>query len=129
MITAVDTNVVVYLLENDRDYGGAARATLVDAFRNGTVVLSAILVAEFLSSSTASVEALRGFVKETQCLPVTEQVAIMAADIRRNHSLLRLPDALHLATAIVHGADSFITNDSQLVKLGNIDKLIIRPLT
>lgn len=128
MITAIDTSVVVYLLENDRVYGKVARANLVEAFKNGTVVLSAILVAEFLSSSTAHAKALHSFLEETQCLPVTQQVAIVATDIRKKYPSLRLPDALHLATAIVHGADSFITNDTQLTKLGSIDELSIKPL-
>lgn len=40
-------------------------------------------------------------------------------DLRVNYNL-KTPDAIHLATAIEHKADVFITNDKQLKKVKEI---------
>lgn len=40
-----------------------------------------------------------------QVVPLTEEIAVQAAEIRVSHSSLRLPDALVLATARAHAAD------------------------
>ncbi len=46
-------------------------------------------------------------------LPVTSAVFEHALDLRVRHQL-RVPDALHLATALQHGCDEFWTNDLRL---------------
>lgn len=40
-------------------------------------------------------------------------VAVGAAELRATHQPLRLPDALVLATATVHGADVVLTGDKK----------------
>ncbi|MGD2114640.1 MAG: PIN domain-containing protein [Acidobacteriota bacterium] len=42
--------------------------------------------------------------------PVDVPVAERASDLRAAHTL-RTPDAIHLATALHHGADAFVTED------------------
>lgn len=44
-------------------------------------------------------------------------VCAQAAELRREYSTLRLPDAIHLATAILAKADIFITADKPLAKI------------
>lgn len=43
-------------------------------------------------------------------IPVTAVTSQVAAEIRATHGL-KTPDAIHLATAINHGADALLTND------------------
>ncbi len=42
------------------------------------------------------------------------EICERAAELRARITRLRLPDALHLATAIASGASAFVTNDRDL---------------
>ncbi len=55
-------------------------------------------------------------------LPITPLVCERAAEIRVASVMrIKLPDALHLASAIVHGCGLFLTNDEQLKNCGAIN--------
>lgn len=45
------------------------------------------------------------------------EVAFKTAELRRQNKILRTPDAIQLATAIMYQADVLITNDDQLIRL------------
>lgn len=47
------------------------------------------------------------------------EIAQHAAELRRQFTYLRTPDAIQLATAVVSQADMFITNDERLKKLAS----------
>ena len=49
-------------------------------------------------------------------IDVNRDIASQAARLRAQYRL-RPADALHLATALVHGATAFVTNDRQLMRL------------
>jgi predicted nucleic acid-binding protein len=51
---------------------------------------------------------------------VTRAVSGQAARLRARHAL-RPADALHIATALVHGATAFVTNDRDLGRLDDLD--------
>ena len=44
-------------------------------------------------------------------VPVGEEIAVNAADLRARHKSLKLPDALVIATADSQGAESLLTTD------------------
>jgi predicted nucleic acid-binding protein len=48
----------------------------------------------------------------TRLLPITEAVLREAARLRALHTALKTPDAIHAATALLHGCALFVTNDS-----------------
>ena len=54
-------------------------------------------------------------------------IAIKAAELRATHNL-KTPDALHLATAIVSGADAFLTNDKGFKRVDEITILVLDEL-
>jgi len=58
--------------------------------------------------------------------PISEQVAWEAAELRASHGL-RTPDALHLACALQAGADAFVTADARLLRVAEIEVLLLRP--
>ena len=60
-------------------------------------------------------------------LPVTVQIANIAADLRARYNL-RTPDALHVATAIEAGCDGFLTNDSGIKCVTDIRILVLDEL-
>lgn len=59
-----------------------------------------------------------------QLMPVTIQVAELAARLRVNYNL-RTPDALHMAAAIVSGCGVFLTNDKDLKRVENVRVLVL----
>lgn len=60
-------------------------------------------------------------------IDVTWTIAQEAARLRRQHTFLRTPDSIQLATALVTRADIFITNDAKLGRL-SLPGLKIRSL-
>jgi predicted nucleic acid-binding protein len=51
--------------------------------------------------------------------PVDDQVAEEAARIRAVYNF-KMPDAIHVATAVIHRADVFLTNDYRLASIKEI---------
>lgn len=60
-------------------------------------------------------EAFLGALPGLEIYPVDGKVAKEGARLRARYAL-RTPDALHLATALVHGATAFLTNDREFRK-------------
>jgi predicted nucleic acid-binding protein len=52
--------------------------------------------------------------------PLDSATAVRAAELRAAYGV-RVPDALHLATAVVSGAEIFITNDRGLKRVKGIE--------
>ena len=49
-------------------------------------------------------------------VPIDQPIAEVASDLRATYPL-RTPDALHLATAIVAGAEAFVSEDRRLSQI------------
>lgn len=58
---------------------------------------------------------------------ITSEIARCAADIRARYNL-KLPDALQVATAIVSNCEAFLTNDTQLKRVTELQVLVIEEL-
>ena len=124
---ALDTNIIIYALEAHPQFGQKASAILRNL--RGNIAVSEIIYLEFFSSSVFQDAALRdqslAFLEEQgfDFVPTSKSVLLLAAELRaHNESRLDLGDALHLASALYVGADTFITNDKALteVKIKNL---------
>lgn len=117
-----DSNCFMYALESgDSARGRFVLQHLFDG--NHRVVASTLALGEFLVSPyrdgtnaevarvRADFEALPGL----ELHPVTAEIADHAARIRATTNL-HLPDAIHIATAVVAGVDAFLTNDRELLR-------------
>lgn len=117
-LTVVDAGVLIGLA----DSGDAHHRGALSAFENARERLDQIaipasayseaLVAPARAGSKAF-ERMRAFVAQ---LPVSvigldAGIAEAAAQLRRRHAALRLPDALAVATAIRYDADTLVTTD------------------
>ena len=58
----------------------------------------------------------RSLCPHLEIIPLTAEIAADAARLRARYGI-RTPDAIHAATALAGGAESFITNDQGLVRL------------
>ena len=124
MKVALDTNLLVYFLENIEPYASKVEA-LLNSFMKGENhgVISAITVAEVLTGFYVAGDekraakaksllqdlALNGF----EIVPVTFEVADSAARLRAKKGG-RLPDALIAATAINKAADLVYSQNEDL---------------
>jgi len=61
----------------------------------------------------------------TQLLPITQDVLREAARLRAQITGLKTPDALHAATAILHGCALFVTNDNGFKRVPNLPLAIL----
>jgi predicted nucleic acid-binding protein len=113
----LDTNILIYLLEQHETYSEAVAQTLEEATQDsGTLITSAITVTEFLAgTASSSLETLRK-VPQLQFISLDDSLAEQAALLQRKNNL-QIGDAIHLATALGQQADTFFTNDKHLAKI------------
>lgn len=114
----LDANVLIYLVEAE-----PAHRTLVEQqlkaletqgarFMSSELTLTEVLVHPLRTGNDKLVkiyEALfAGFV---QAEPISRQVHLLAAQQRADTPSRRMPDAIHIATALLAGAGLFVTGD------------------
>jgi predicted nucleic acid-binding protein len=119
-----DANVFVYYVEAIEPYGQRVRELFVRADRG-----EALIVTSMLTLAEVLVHPLRQRQDELvrvyqdlllrvraglRVMPVDASVLIDAARVRAAVPSIRLPDAIHLATARRAGCDLVITNDTRL---------------
>ena len=117
-LTHLDAGVIIGFLDGDDSHHEGSRATLSTALKQGDqLFIAASALAECLVGparhSSKAVEVVRTAVHR---LPVAvvgldEEIATQAAILRARHRMLKLPDALVIATAAASGADQLITTD------------------
>jgi len=125
MMICLDANCVIYLIEKNSHWGPKVVARLAAATTAGdTLAVCDLARAECLIGPLRSGDAAvladyqRFFASATvKMLPLTAMVCERAAEVRVASAMkIKLPDALHLAAAIVHGCGLFLTNDAQLAR-------------
>jgi len=123
---AVDTSPFIYLFEGSDHRTGRAVELFrsLAAWRTITSVITPVEVLTHCKREEEEELAARyiEFFKSTPGLavmPVDWDVALQAATLRATYRM-RVPDAIQAATAIVHGADVFITNDRRLTKVTEV---------
>jgi predicted nucleic acid-binding protein len=115
----LDSNIIIYAVEGLPEYAVPIQA-LLEAMDSGEIsgVTSDLTLAE-CSSIRSKIETSRsrrpigGFSTLPTCFlrcPFSRQILEDAAEIRAS-SKLKLPDAIHLATAVGSHCESFLTND------------------
>ena len=118
----VDTNVFIYALEAHPAYVETVRRFFAAADQGACRVLASELVlAEALVTPLriGNLELVDRYLRHllrsrsVELLPIGREILIDAARQRAVHAV-RLPDAIHAATAIRSACTSFITNDLRL---------------
>lgn len=135
-----DTHVFVYVLNGTPGLGEACVAWLDACLRGdvmgvtgdvmgvtGDLTLAELLVQPLRANDAAAVGAVREMVVASgavSVLPHDRACFEQAALLRARHGL-KMPDALHLATAQAAGAACLVTNDRRLPALDGLDGLDI----
>lgn len=120
----LDTNIFIYAIEAYPDYLAALEDLFESAdMRNLAIVTSELTLAEVLvkpledgdlEKQQAYCEALQSS-EHLTIASVSRDVLIEAAKVRATQKL-KLPDAIHLATAVQYQCSTFLTNDSLFKK-------------
>lgn len=118
----LDTNLYIYLFEGVETYRQlmASLAAEIDR-RDIAVIASELTFTELLPRPVREGRSrlVGGYLELLQqtpritLAPVDRQVILRAVHLRADFGL-RAMDALHVATAVVHGCDTFLTNDQRL---------------
>jgi predicted nucleic acid-binding protein len=118
----IDANIVVYAVEGYAEHESAIRAILA-AMDHGELVaatseltLAEVLVKPKQEKNAALQQAYREFLEPSAALalaPITQAVLVEAAEVRATTGL-KLPDAIHVATALALRCDVLLTNDRSL---------------
>jgi predicted nucleic acid-binding protein len=133
----LDANVFIYALEGYLPYTRIL-ADLSDRLDRGEIrgVTSELTLAETLvrpmqlgdSGLEAAYETALSPSGFLDVVPIGSEILRRAARIRATEQGLRLPDAIHAATAVLSGCASFLTNDFGLRKLDGIEVVMLSDL-
>lgn len=118
----LDTNIFIYALENLDPWGSIA-GRIMQAIDAGecTAVTSELTLAECLVKplQIGRIDFIKAYSDAIQprhfliVPPVDRAVLVRAAELRAQH-LIKLPDAIHAATAILNRCELYLTNDQRL---------------
>ncbi len=132
----LDTAPVIYYVEKNPNYL-ATTSFIFDMIENGVIsaVTSPVTLAECLVMPFRSgliqlqqnyVEAI-GYGRNTIFSQIDAPLAEQAAQVRAKYNIL-LPDALQIATALINGCDTFLTNDKALQRVTELRVLLLGDL-
>jgi len=130
---ALDTNLLIYFLENIEPYASKVE-TLLNSFMKGKNqgIISTINIAEVLTGFYVAEDEKRAAKAKSllqdlthngfEIVPVTLPIADLAARLRAKRRG-KLPDALIVATAINKGADLIYSQDEDIQRFGEDVKI------
>lgn len=125
---ALDSCILIYQLEGDERFAPAAREVLacVEGGRThavlSTLALLEIQVAPYRRKAEDLADSYYALLRQLpncRWVDMTYEIADGAARLRAEYRLAT-PDAIHIATAIQSGATLFVTNDSDLPEIDEI---------
>ena len=132
----LDSNIFIYSAEKHTEFDKALRqlnrdiATGVIEAVTSELTLSEVLVKPFADNDVAKIEIYKRSLRNGEALtitPVDRSVLIEAASVRAFNNL-KLPDAIHFATALLNNCTHLLTNDDHFKSMKNHYKINILPL-
>ncbi len=131
---SLDTNIFIRALDDSTQLGDRARDLIAQIKKTAPrVFISTILLEEFFvrvykdkrEQEEANIIDFLTIGGLGIFISMDRQVALLAAKIRAEYPSLRAPDAIHLASAISAGANTFITTDRRIPRRIKGLKIII----
>ena len=129
----IDTAPIIYFIEKNPRYLNVVRPVFaeIDAGRieaiTSTITLLEVLVQPIKANNRSLAEQYREVLLYSEGLTTFEilhEVSEMSSELRAKYSI-KTPDAIQVAVSILYGANKFITNDSALEKVSDIDVLVL----
>ncbi len=129
----LDTNLFIYALEYSEPHTEKVMAVFSRIHETWAIAvtsqlaLAECLVKPFLAEDPSSVKLYKQAIKSSTFLDVIDinlPILLIAAQ-NKAHYKNKLPDAIHLATAIESGCRVFITNDKRIAVPEGISRLLL----
>ncbi|MFG1229222.1 type II toxin-antitoxin system VapC family toxin [Xanthobacter wiegelii] len=134
----LDTNVFITAMEQAgarSDHAWWVLSSLEEGEFVGVtseLTLSEVLVKPLERGADAVVEAYQGMIAPSvgfDVLPVDRAVLVVAARLRAGRASLKLPDAIHVATAQLGGCGFFVSADERIAVPTGMARLPLSPFT
>lgn len=131
-----DTNVLIYLIENHPIYREKIASLIESLDKLGCVIITSeltlaeCLVKPFAEDDKKSQAIYIDSIKTSEFLqvkPVSQKILVEAARLRSMFKN-KLPDSIHLATALEASCDVFVGNDKKIRVGGSIQLVILDEL-
>lgn len=131
-----DTNFFIYMLEGHEDYREALKSILdfKDQHKlitfTSEITLAECLVKPFNDRNTEAVTIYEDHLKTSQSLKVKSVSRRILREAARLRGVLglKLPDAIHVATASENECKTFVTNDKKLRVPEGMERIYLRDL-
>ncbi|MUG97189.1 PIN domain-containing protein [Scytonema sp. UIC 10036] len=133
----LDTNIWIYALEGYPAYLQDL-TQLFQKITQGDLIavtselsLAEALVKPFQNQNLTQQQIYKQFISNSQNLsviPVSRDILIEAAQLRANVNI-KLPDAIHAATAMLTQCSTFITNDQRFQSLPGISVVLLSQIS
>lgn len=129
----IDTAPFIYFIEKHQKYLSIIRPVFVEIDAGNieaitsTITLLEVLVHPLKMKNESLAERYRAILLNTDGLATFEilhEVSELASKFRAKYAV-RTPDALQIATGVLYGATSFLTNDPDLKKVTDIKVIVL----
>jgi len=129
----MDTAPIIYFIEKNPKYLGVLKPVFleIDTGRieaiTSTITLLEVLVHPFRTKNDILAEKYRDILLYSEGLTTFEifhEVSEMSSKLRAKYSI-RTPDAIQIAVGLLYRSSKFLTNDSALKKVSEIDVLVL----
>ena len=129
----MDTAPIIYFIEKNPKYLGVLKPVFleIDTGRieaiTSTITLLEVLVHPFRTKNDILAEKYRDILLYSGGLTTFEifhEVSEMSSKLRAKYSI-RTPDAIQIAVGLLYRASKFLTNDSALKKVSDIDVMVL----
>ncbi len=128
----LDANAIIYLTEGNPPLKTSMEKIVSEIQHAAARVITSeltfteILVLPFRTKNSELIMAYESLTNAfVEPIPIGRKELFLAAKLRADTVRLRTPDALHLATAILSGADIFVTGDAGLDIPAPMKKIIL----
>ena len=132
----LDTNIFIYAVEGYAKFETELNE-LFEALDAGNLqaitselTLAEVLVKPLIDKNAKVCSAYENAIQSSQVLEVVpiNRTILRESALLRSTINIRLPDAIHAATAILNGCKTFLTNDKRLEALSDIDVVVLSNL-
>ncbi len=132
----LDTAPIIYFLEGSSLYAESVKQFIFEALYAGSTFFTSVATdVEYLTlplrnAENQKIQAYRNLQEflELNVIEINREIALSAAHLRANYSGLKSMDAIQLASCVYMGCDAFLTNDKQLLQVGEVHSVLVDDL-
>jgi len=126
-----DTAPIIYYIEDNQTFASKVEK-LLEKFEKQKLMINSIVYTELCikpkrENNKQLIFLFDDFLNNLrfEILTIDKKCAIIAIDLMAKYQQIKTVDAIHIASAIAHNCDTFVTNDKQLKQIKEINILVL----